>query len=134
MSQSSTPIYSLRPRQSAGASHNGAGHVAFDVTYRLGLCVLCLSRLNSLPHTIAVYASPRSSPSATQHSLPGERYPLPAPVFHRLDRASFAWRTRCSSDPSSCTLQHRIMCVLAAAFNIGSERPAVRQGSFDGQP
>ncbi len=53
-----------------------------------------LSRLNRLPHTIAVYASPRSSPSATQHSLPGGRYPLPAPVFHRLDRASFAWRTR----------------------------------------
>ena len=23
----------------------------------------------------------------------GGRYPLPAPVFHRLDRASFAWRT-----------------------------------------
>ena len=48
-----------------------------------------LSRLNRLPHTIAVYASPRSSPSATQHSLPGGRYPLPAPVFHRLDRALF---------------------------------------------
>jgi len=41
-----------------------------------------------------VYASPRSSPSATQHLLPGGRYPLPGPVFHRLDRASFAWRTR----------------------------------------
>ena len=53
-----------------------------------------LSRLNRLPHTIAVYASPRSSPSATQHSLPGGRYPLPGPDFHRLDRASFAWRTQ----------------------------------------
>src|SRR6202163_1402010 len=58
-----------------------------------------LSRLNRLPHTIAVYASPRSSPSATQHSLPGGRYPLPAPVFHRLDRASFAWRTRNGEQP-----------------------------------
>ena len=29
-----------------------------------------------------------------QHSLPGGRYPLPGPDFHRLDRASFAWRTR----------------------------------------
>ncbi len=29
-----------------------------------------LSRLNSPPHTIAVYASRRSSPSAPQHSLP----------------------------------------------------------------
>jgi hypothetical protein len=53
-----------------------------------------LSRLISPPHTIAMYASPRSSPPAPQHSLPGRRYPLPGPVFHRLDRASFAWRTR----------------------------------------
>jgi len=52
-----------------------------------------LSRLNRSPHTIAVYASQRSSPSATQHSLPGGRYPLPGPDFHRLDHASFAWRT-----------------------------------------
>src|SRR6202521_409104 len=54
---------------------------------------LLLTRLNSPPHTIAVYASPWSSPSKTQHSLPGGRYPLPGPDFHRLDRASFAWRT-----------------------------------------
>jgi hypothetical protein len=45
------------------------------------------------PHTITVYASPWSSPPTTQHSLPGGRYPLPGPDFHRLDRASFAWRT-----------------------------------------
>src|SRR5271169_1357587 len=37
-----------------------------------------LSRLNCPPRTIAVYASPRSSPSTTQHSLPGGRYPLPS--------------------------------------------------------
>jgi len=47
---------------------------------------------------ITVYASPWSSPSPTQHSLPGGRYPLPGPDFHRLDRASFAWRT---ATPSS---------------------------------
>ena len=29
------------------------------------------------------------SPTTMQHSLPGARYGLPAPVFHRLDRASF---------------------------------------------
>ena len=52
-----------------------------------------LSRLNSPPHTMAVYASRRSSPSAPQHSLPGGRYPLPGPDFHRLERASFSWRT-----------------------------------------
>ena len=51
------------------------------------------SWLNPTPHTIAVYASPWSSPSTAQHSLPGGRYPLPGPDFHRLDRASFAWRT-----------------------------------------
>ena len=50
---------------------------------------LLLSRLNSPPHTIAVYASPWSLPSKTQHSLPGGRYPLPGPDFHRLDLASF---------------------------------------------
>ena len=33
-----------------------------------------------------------------QHSLPGGRYPLPEPDFHRLDRASFAWRTRTDSE------------------------------------
>jgi hypothetical protein len=52
-----------------------------------------LSRLNSTPHRIVVYASQPTSPPTTQHSLPGTRYGLPAPVFHRLDRASFAWRT-----------------------------------------
>ena len=48
-----------------------------------------LSRLNSPPHTIAVYASQSSSPATTQHSLPGGRYSLPGPDFHRLDHASF---------------------------------------------
>src|SRR3982750_4858329 len=32
-----------------------------------------------------------------QHSLQGGRYPLPGPDFHRLDRASFAWRTQTDS-------------------------------------
>jgi hypothetical protein len=58
------------------------------------------SWLNPTPHTIAVYASPWSSPSTAQHSLPGGRYPLPGPDFHRLDRASFAWRTANPSPPS----------------------------------
>jgi hypothetical protein len=47
-----------------------------------------ISWLNSTPHCIAVYASRPPSPTTTQHSLPGARYGLPAPVFHRLDRAS----------------------------------------------
>ena len=57
-----------------------------------------ISWLNPTPQMITVYASPWSSPSPTQHSLPGGRYPLPGPDFHRLDRASFAWRT---ATPSS---------------------------------
>src|SRR5437016_431405 len=55
------------------------------------------SRLNSTPHTITVYASQPPSPATTQHSLPGARYGLPGPDFHRQDHASFAWRT---SNPS----------------------------------
>jgi hypothetical protein len=46
------------------------------------------------PRRLAVYASRPSSPMIPQHSLLGGRYPLPGPDFHRLDRASFAWRTQ----------------------------------------
>src|SRR5208337_4533900 len=49
-----------------------------------------LSRLNIPPHSIAVYASWLPSPEATQHSLPGGRYPLPGPGFHRLDQISLS--------------------------------------------
>ena len=35
-----------------------------------------------------MYASQWSSPSTTQHSLPGGRYALPGPVLHRLEHAS----------------------------------------------
>jgi len=50
---------------------------------------LSISWLNRSPHTIAVYASwPPSPTELTQHSLPGGRYPLPGPDFHRLEPAS----------------------------------------------
>ena len=52
-----------------------------------------ISWLNPAPQMITVYASPWLSPPTTQHSLPGGRYPFPGPDFHRLDHASFAWRT-----------------------------------------
>ena len=58
-----------------------------------------ISWLNPTPHTIAVYASPLPSPTDAQHSLAGGRYPLPAPDFHRLDLASFAWRTLFARKP-----------------------------------
>src|SRR5258707_10772807 len=44
--------------------------------------------LSSDPCAIALYASRPLSPGATQDSLPGGRYPLLGPVFHRLDRAA----------------------------------------------
>ena len=40
-----------------------------------------------------------------QHSLPGGRYPLPGPDFHRLDRASFAWRTQTASELDFAQIQ-----------------------------
>src|SRR5208283_1069239 len=83
----------LRPRQGVSASHCGAAHIAFDGGDHLGPCSVSISRLNPTPRSLTVYASPWSSPSTAQHSLPGGRYPLPGPDFHRLDRASFAWRT-----------------------------------------
>jgi hypothetical protein len=65
----------------------------------LGPCDVSISRLNPTPHPIAVYASSWSSPSTPQHSLPAGRYSLPGPDVHRLDRASFAWRTTTYSLP-----------------------------------
>jgi hypothetical protein len=43
----------------------------------------------------------------SQHSLPGGRYPLPGPDFHRLDRASFAWRTQTELDAFAIRLNSR---------------------------
>src|SRR5208283_3634093 len=69
--------------------NTGAAHVAFGCVNGLGLCDFVLSRLNSPPHTIAVYASSRTSPTATQHSLPSRRYPLLGRDLHPLDHISF---------------------------------------------
>src|SRR6476660_7905336 len=62
-----------------------------------------LSWLNPTPHAIAVYASQPLSPVATQHSLPSGRYSLLGPVFHRLDRTSFAWRTHSITSSASAS-------------------------------
>ena len=71
-----------------------------------------LSWLNPTPHAIAVYASRPLSPVATQHSLPSGRYSLLGPDFHRLDRASFAWRT------------HSITSSARASSDGGTSRPS----------
>src|SRR6185369_10318142 len=68
---------------------------------------------NPTPHAIAVYASQPLSPVATQHSLPSGRYSLLGPVFHRLDRTSFAWRT------------HSITSSARNRIDIGSSMPIV---------
>src|SRR4051794_6757135 len=72
-----------------------------------------LSWLNPTPHAIAVYASRPLSPVATQHSLPSGRYSLLGPDFHRLDRASFAWRT------------HSITSSASNCIEFGTTRPSV---------
>src|SRR5262245_14108347 len=55
--------------------------------------ILSISWLTPTPHMIAVYASTWTPPPMPPHSLPGGRSPLPGPDLHRLERASFAWRT-----------------------------------------
>jgi hypothetical protein len=87
----------LRLRRSDGPSQNGPAHVACGGSQRLGLRDFDVFEAQYSPRRLAVYASRPPSPTTPQHSLPGGRYSLPGPDFHRLDRASFAWRTRTSS-------------------------------------
>src|SRR5262245_56497069 len=75
-----------------------------------------LSWLNPTPHAIAVYASQPLSPAATQHSLPSGRYSLLGPDFHRLDRASFAWRTH--SITSSARASSDVGIARSSAFAV----------------
>src|ERR1700692_1813232 len=70
---------------------------------------LWFSRLNSTPATITVYASQPPSPATTQHSLPGARYSLPGPDFHRQDHAS------------SC-LAHKQSMATQVSWNLRSAR------------
>src|SRR5271166_1562253 len=65
---------------------------------------------------IAMYASSWSSPSTTQHSLPGGRYPLPGPDFHRLDRVSL--------------LAHRISISMAGSIPGTTAKRSSTRGSF----
>ena len=47
-------------------------------------------------------AGPRQLRLAHQHSLPSARYGLLGPDFHRLDRASFAWRATVTITSVTC--------------------------------
>jgi hypothetical protein len=78
----------------ATAPRIAASHVSPSTDENVSApAILSLSWLTPTPRIIAVYASPRSSPSAPQHSLPGGRYPFPGPDLRRLELASLAWRT-----------------------------------------
>src|ERR1700686_5171587 len=71
----------------ATAPRVAAPHMLPSATLKASAsAILLLSRLNSPPRRIAVYASPWSLPSTAQPSLPGGRYTLPGPDFRRLSR------------------------------------------------
>ena len=92
----------LRPRQSGDASHNGAVHVAFATTDRLGLCNFSdLVAQSHSSHNRCVRFSPAVTSRACNTRYQAARYALPGRDFHPLDRASFAWRTRCYRTPIS---------------------------------
>jgi hypothetical protein len=113
------------PGRASAPRIRGAAHIAFGSGECLGPCNVSISRLNLTPRSIAVYASSWSSPSTPQHSLPGGRYSLPGPDLHRLDRASFAWRTTTYSLPVS-----RRTCV-KTLVSIQNRRP--RESGDPGQ-
>ncbi len=75
-----------------------------------------MPRLHSPPHTIAVYASQWSSPSTTQHSLPGGCYALPEPDLHRLEHASFCLA---HGQLTYCSKSQLLVLGIAAAFGPG---------------
>ena len=72
-----------------GSSHSGPAHVAFGSLDRLGPCDIAISWLNPTPHKIAVYASPWSSPSTPQHSLPAGATPYPDRTFTGWNAPAF---------------------------------------------
>src|SRR5208282_425975 len=65
--------------------------------------ILCLRGSMSHPtRSLCTLRGRRRRRNLTQHSLPGGRYPLPGPDFHRLERASFL--THHFSYPCGCWL------------------------------
>ena len=117
----------LKLRRSDGPSHDGPAHVACGGSQRLGLRDFDVFEAQYSPRRLAVYASRPPSPTTPQHSLPGGRYSLPGPDFHRLDRASFAWRTQTPSETSTtahgCSWTTVVVsCVLCNVHSLHDER------------
>jgi hypothetical protein len=81
--------WGLRPRQSDRTSHDGAQHVALGFINNLGHCgIISFAAQYPTPHDRCVrFAAVVTGDHATLATA------LPPPVFHRLDRASFVWRT-----------------------------------------
>jgi hypothetical protein len=91
-----------------------------------------ISRLNSPPHAMVVYASQPPSPTTPQHSLPGVRYDLPGPDFHRLDSASLPdAQGRSSGRESAPTRRLAMPCIAAQDGWRSSLSPSL--GATDGQ-
>ena len=63
----------------------GAAHVAFDGWKVSASATLRFRGSIATPHDRCVRFAAAVADERTQHSLPGGRYPLPAPDFHRLE-------------------------------------------------
>src|SRR5260221_12686109 len=83
-----------------GRSRDGAVRVAFATTDRLGLCNFSdfVAQSHS-PHDRCVRFRPAVAGRACNTRYRAARYALPGRDSHPLDRASFAWRTRCYRTP-----------------------------------
>ena len=88
------PKSPLKPRKRRfdNASHSGVVHVAFDDHERLGPREFIYFEAQYTPHQIAVYSFTVAVATPAQRSLSGGATAFPAPDFHRLKHASFAWR------------------------------------------
>jgi hypothetical protein len=84
----------LRPRQSGRTSRDGAQRVAFDVINRLGLCdIISFAAQYPTPHDRCVRFMTAVTDDHATLATGRRATTLPWPDFHRLERASFAWRT-----------------------------------------
>ena len=74
--------------------HNGAQHIAFDVLNRLGLCDIKLFVAQyPTPHDCCVHFATVVTGGPATLARGRLATALPPPDFHRLESASFAWRT-----------------------------------------
>src|SRR6202035_1041587 len=81
----------LRPRRSDGISHSDAAHIAFDGSERLGLRnILPFVAQSPTPSDHCVRFAPAVADDCATLASRRRATTLPGPVFHRLERVSFA--------------------------------------------